>query len=481
MGSDSFNYGHNAKNAGRSLDVDSFIKNRTRGAFDDNLITEKHLKDAGSLTLWLHVKAPINVRWCHQWWKRIQVEDKQTGRKEWRCFFTRINSHEQDDAVLINQYRRKKGARVYAPTDAFGKLCEGVYQAVRAGSLSWLEPLVRFDSDRRDEIKIVRAGDFYGGFGDRDLGDEELEEMKAAGVYAKDAWKQSLSASARYAFCVVNEEDLGGGNKVFDVSDGIGRKWQKAIEGAQADFGPEKGNPKKTPYPFKVVYDENARGPEKYTVRALIGKAPTSEVLDLIREEDPADQSDLIALYDPDELRASIEAHAVAPKILLPLLDAAFPARDPVFAKRAEVAAQREEQLTNEERKAADLPSADPFYSCDACDSDREAKTLAETDDACPKCGAHYDLTADPAKLLTRRCLTPDCGEQVVLAAEVGVECACAKCGAVHLDTEPGPAGWKVTKPAPAKEPEKPAEANPPLVGRRGPRGAKKAADAQGS
>lgn len=481
MGSGDFNYGHGAKNAGRDLDVDSFIKNRTRGAFDDNLITEKHLKDAGSLTLWLHAKAAINVRWCHQWWKRIQVDDKQTGRKEWRCFFTRINSHERDDQVLINQYRRKKGQRVYAPEDAFGKLCESIYQAVRAGSLSWVEPLVRFDSDRRDEIKIVRAGDFYGGFGDRDLDDDQLEELKAAGVFVKDAWKQSLSASARYAFCVVNEDDVGGGNKVFDVNDGIGRRWQRAIEGAIADFGPEKGNPKKTPYPFKVAYDENAKGADKYAVRALVGKAATSEMLDLIREEDPADVSDLVALYDPDELRASIEAHAVAPKILLPLLDASFPVRDPSRARAAE---KPPADKPREEPKPA---AREPLYSCDACDADRDAKTLAAEDEACPKCGARYDLAADPAALLTRRCMTAECGEQMQLPAP-GAEAACGKCGAVHAvvpgaDGEPlaGPEGWKLVRPAPAKEPEKAAaaEATPPLVGRRG--GKKKAADAPAS
>lgn len=481
MGRDDFNYGHGATHAGRDLDVDGFIKNRTRGAFDDNLITEKHLKDAGDLTLYLHTKAPINVRWCHQWWKRIQVEDKASGRKEWRVFFTRLNSHEREDEVLVYQYRRKKGVRVYTPTDPFGVLCEAVFQAVRDEQLSWLEPLVRFDSDRRDECKVVRAGDFYGGFNDRDLDDEAKEEARAAGVFVKDAWKQSLLAQARYAFCVVNEDDVAGGNKVFDVNDGIGRRWQKAIDGALNDFGAEKGNPKKTPYPFKVVYDENAKGADKYAVRALCGKAPSSEVLDLIREEDPADVSDLVALYDPDELRASIEAHAVAPKVLLPMLDRAFPPRDPARARRAEELRDTSQKRDTVPEEPAGPKRGEPLYSCDACDEDRDARTLAETDEACPKCGARYDLTSDPAALVTRRCLTPDCGAQVVLGG-VGAEVSCAKCGAVHATVAdadgsalPGPSGWKIVRAA-APHPEVAAAEPPKPVGRRG--GKKKAGDA---
>ena len=82
MGETSFNYGANyQRGSARALGVDAFIKNRTRAAFEDNRISEKQLKDEGSITFWLHTRAPIEVMWCHPWRVRKELEDKKSGRK----------------------------------------------------------------------------------------------------------------------------------------------------------------------------------------------------------------------------------------------------------------------------------------------------------------------------------------------------------------------------------------------------------------
>jgi len=465
MGETSFNYGKNKGGGARSLGVDAFIKNRTRAGFEDNRLGVKQLKDEGELTIWLHTKAEIEVVWKHPWRKRVEVEDKKTGRKEWKVFYSPIVSHERpievggelQDAVMLHQRRRKKGERVYPPSDPFGKLCEAVFQEVRAGRLPFTEPLVEFRADRRDECVLYRAADFYGGFDERDLDEEEAEAARAAGVYLKDAWKQSLLASAFYVFCGVNDADPSGGQKVITLPDSVGRRIQKAVEGAIKDFGPVKGDPTKTPYPIKLVYDEDAKAAaDKYAARALCGREPSAEVREMITEEEPADTADEVAPYDPDELRAQIEAHAVAPKVLLPLLDACFPPSK--GGKKGAVA---------DEKKAP--PARVPMYSCDHCDEDEEARTLAATDEACPKCGAQYDLAAEPARLKTRPCLA--CKAQVPLGAP-GVEVKCPSCGVEHLETAGvrGPSAWaRVAAPEPKAE-EK-------VVGRRG-GSRKKAGDA---
>lgn len=456
MSNGSFNYGHNRQDAGRSLGVDDFLKNRTRGGFDDAVITEKHLREAGrdGLTLWLHTKVGINVRWCHQWFKRVKIRAKEGGREEWRVFFTRLNSHEvgaEGDLVMVNQYKRKRGVRVHPPTCPFGKFAEEVYQAVRDGELSWLEPIVRFESDKRDETRLLRAGDFYGGFNERRLEPGAVEEAREAGVFVKDAWKQSLTAGARYAFFVACEGEA----KVFDANDTIGQKWQKAIEGAIADYGPEKGNPKKNPYPFRVVHDDDAKGSDRYVVRALYGRAPTSEELDLIREEEPADASDLLALYDPDELRAQIEEYAVSRKLVLPLLDRSFPTRDPSRSR-----APAREPEGGGRPAADDAAPADERYDCLHCGA-VEVKSAEEY--VCPKCGAEED---EEGRLVTRPCTK--CGAQVRLAGAYGEEAVCPKCGAVHAENEVVAEGgtevrWTfVRAPEPEAAAEQPAEAAKP-------------------
>ena len=466
MGETSFNYGANyQRGSARALGVDAFIKNRTRAAFEDNRISEKQLKDEGSITFWLHTRAPIEVMWCHPWRVRKELEDKKSGRKEWRVFFSRLVSHEPPtevggelkDLVMQNQRRRKKGVRAYPPTDAFGKFCEAVFQEVRAGRIPFTEPLVEWKADRRDETVLLRAADFYGGFDERDLDDDEAEAARAAGVYLKEAWKNSVLATARYVFCGVNDADLAGGQKVFDFNDAIGRKIQRAVEGAIKDFGPEKGDPTKRPYPIVIEYDEDAKvAAEKYTARALVGRDPSPEVREMIVDDEPADSSDTTAPYDPDELRAQIEAHAVAPKVLLPLLDACFPPSK--GGKKGAVA---------DEKKAP--PARVPMYSCAHCDEDEEAKTLAEDDTACPKCGATYNVEVDPDRPVTRPCLA--CNAQVPLGAP-GVEVKCPSCGVEHLETAGvrGPSAWaRVAAPEPKAE-EK-------VVGRRG-GSRKKAGDA---
>lgn len=466
MGDSSFNYGHNRGGGARSLGVDAFIKNRTRAGFEDNRLGVKQLKDEGELTIWLHTKAAIEVVWKHPWRVRKEVEDKKTGRKEWKVFYSPIVSHERpvevggelQDAVMLHQRRRKKGERVYPPSDPFGRLCEAIFQEVRAGRLPFTEPLVEFKADRRDECVLYRAADFYGGFDERDLSEEEAEAARAAGVYLKDAWKQSLLASAFYVFCGVNDADPSGGQKVITLPDSVGRRIQKAVEGAIKDFGPVKGDPTKTPYPIKLIYDEDAKAAaDKYAARALCGREPTAEVREMIVDEEPADTADEVAPYDPDELRAQIEAHTVATKVLLPLLDACFP--------------PSKGRAKSEPSKADKAPAkSEPEFSCDHCDEDEEARTLAATDEACPKCGALYDLSQDPARLKTRPCL--ECKTQVPLGPP-GQGIACPKCGLVHVEQDGvrGPAAWARIEPAAAKAEEK-------VVGRRGAR-TKKAGDAK--
>lgn len=433
MGNGDFNYGYGADYAGEGGGVDDFLKTRTRGNYDSNVISDKQLKDAAEDGVKVVPMAKVvggdrksyRLRWVYPWVKRVEAKSRAGGEgKEWRVWMQPLNSYDRSN-VHLEQKKRRNGERKVPPTDAFGKFAECVYQAVRAGEIDWLEPIVEFRSVVLEESRVFRAGAFYGAYSDMNLSKVQVDELVKVGITPRDAWKHELLARARFTFYVAHEGEA----KLLDVHDGYGAKIQAAVEGAIAEYK-DKGNPWRNPYPIKVIHHKSARGADKIEVRTLVG-APVSAEDEAAIGGEAADDSDLLALYDLDRLRAEIEAHACSRKLVLPWLDVSFPASSHA-ARAASSAAQGGET-----------------YECPHC----KEPTLRDGVLSCSACGMTVD---DDFAFVTRPCA--ECGVQVAVGAE-GEEVSCPKCGAVHRqDPCPDPDDdvpvWTLVRKGAAEEPK---------------------------
>jgi len=454
----SFNFGANRTVAGSEMDVDGFLNHRSRDRSGDTILRSSEWKKEGKLDLWLHTKSRIAAVWRHSFWRIVERTDKETNKKEKIVVFSPWNCHE-DEQVLKRQFKRRAdGTRVVPPECCpFDKLAEAVRMMAVRGEIRWTDPILKFEGDDRSQTTLVRAGDFWGAFSSGDLSEEEIGQMRRAGVAKRDAWKTSLVPKCSYVFCGADDANLGDGPRILIEGEALGRAMQRAIEREIERHGSkELGNPFKHPVLFRWTFDDSKDFSDKYDVRVL-GKQPSDEVLAVIRDAEPPDTSDEVARGDVDELRALLESHAL---VKLPL-DACFPARDAASAQP----------------KPAASPSApagiegSERYDCDHCGG----KEVMSIDDlACPKCGANYgQITEDGGQstvLFTRPCTA--CKEQIALPGRgapgtFGDHVKCSQCGAEHFEERgenDGPVEWFFVEP---KAPEGPKEEPKPAARRR--------------
>lgn len=426
MSETSFNFGANRTVAGREMDVDDFLGHRSRDRSSNVLLRSSEWKKEGKIDLWLHTGTKIASVWRHSFWRVVEREDKETKRKEKVVVFSPWNCHE-DEQTLKRQYKRRTdGTRVVPPERCpFDKLAEEVRGMVKRGELRWTDPVLKFEGDDKSQSVLVRAGDFWNAFGSKDLDQDEIGQLRRAGVDRRNAWKTALLAKCSYLFVAVDDTDLAAGARILIEGEALGRAMQKAIsEKMEEAFELHKdkllGNPFKNPYLFRWTYDDAKDFADKYGAKAFM-KKPSDEVLAIIRDAEPPDTSDELAFGDVDELRALLETHAV---VKLPL-DACFPPRDPVGTQ---------------EKPKDSPPSLDgpERFDCDHCGA-KEAMTIDDL--ACPKCNATYGQIQDgegvATVLFTRPCTA--CKAQIALPGTgapgaFGEHVKCGQCGAEHFE-----------------------------------------------
>jgi hypothetical protein len=324
MSDTSFNHGANRHVAGAEHDIDGFTRHRTSSRASDLIIKNDDWKKGG-LRLWLHTKAPIASVWHHQFFKVIEKREDKAKLPiffKWNCW--------EDEKVNVDRFKRRRdGSRTNPPKDCpFCLLIEEVRLAVASRALRWTDEILKFEGDNRADTKLIRAGDFWGAFSSRDLDDDEIADLRRAGVNRNEAWKTALTPKCEYVFCGADDDNLGDGCRIIVPPGIMGERMQDAIVREQKRNGRDKGNPRLNPYLFEWTHDDRAKvAKDSYRVDVL-GKAPTDEVLKIIRDTEPPDTSDLIAWGDADELRALLEGHSVLDaRLWIPMLDKAFPTR----------------------------------------------------------------------------------------------------------------------------------------------------------
>lgn len=274
----------------------------------------KGWKEKGKLYAWLHTQQlPIGL-WRHNFPQLIVREDKDTRKIVKNVWGQSFNCHENEATLLKQHFRDKNtGVREIIPEACpICRMIEWVFQEVRAGRLSWTDPVFDFRGadDNREDITLHAGGLYnaYSDFGNK-LSGEQKDEMKKAGIFASEAWKENTKAGLSYVFTVVDNDDVGKGVQITVEKKSLGDRVKGAINDALESKGVEGGNPQITPYCIEFIFDDTKQMDKMYGARIIDRIKLTSDIEELIRSE-PPDLAQVIAPCNLKEVRANMEKHA---------------------------------------------------------------------------------------------------------------------------------------------------------------------------
>ena len=264
------------------------------------------------LRFWLHTEAFIDPLWRHGWPRLVELD--KDGERESHIWSGHFHCWE-DDKVVSQQYKRtREGGREQPP-----KVCpmclflEHLRFKVEHGDIDWLDPIFEFDAPDDETATILYAAAMYNGI-PRELGDDEKEEMKAAGIRRSDSWKQNTMAKCSYVLTGVDDESVSDGIQIIIENTLTGDKLRTEIRKQIKRAGPTKGNPLKTPYPFLLEYMKEEREiQKKYDVTALDvdDDGVPGDVTELIKGTEPPSIAGICKPGDVALLRSVMEDHIV--------------------------------------------------------------------------------------------------------------------------------------------------------------------------
>lgn len=380
--------------ASRTMSFDDWMDHKGSSGGGDYL---KKWKEDGTVDVVLHPAASPAVVWSHSWYS--VVVDKETKKSKMR--FTRFNSLESERVLTKQRFRRPDGSREFPPELCpFSLLLEWVRTAIEDGRMSWVDPI--FDIDAGEDGTTIHAGGFCNLFGRDDLTDDELSELRKAGIRRDEAYTENGAARMQYVLPVVPYDEPVLGCVVAIETQALGDKLKKCIRDRREDLGDEKGDPRKSPVVFRWTYDEKKSFSHKYDVKVISSlpvdpeqlpdKAPATQVEKITQLQAAlnATPPSIAKLTDPSnlvQLRRSFEkfwAHKVSPP-----WDELF-ARAMAAAKGTPAAQDPDDDSEDDtdESSETDTNSAaggDEEVACDKC-----GKGMPETADTCPHCGAKY-------------------------------------------------------------------------------------------
>lgn len=381
--------------ASRAMNFDDWMNHKGSSGGGDVL----KWKEQGQVDVVLHPGAAPAVVWSHTWYG--VGKDKESGKE--KLLFKRFNSMESERVLQKQRFRRPDGSREFPPELCpFSLTLEWVRSQIEEGKISWVDPI--FDIAAGEDGEIVHAGGFCNLFGRDDLTEEELAELRKAGIRRDEAYTENGAARMQYVLPVIPYEEPVLGCVIAIETQTLGDKLKKCIRDRREDLGDEKGDPRKAPVVFRWTFDEKKTFSNKYDVK-VISSLPVSP--DQLKDGAPAAQVEkleqLVAaleaqppsiqkLVEPSNLvglRKSFErfwVHAVKPpwdELFARAMAAAKgtpAALDPDHAEDDEAGGEADDTTTSDD--AAE--SADEV-ACDKC-----GNGMPETADTCPSCGAKY-------------------------------------------------------------------------------------------
>lgn len=306
------------------MSLDSFLGHKSRDAGAAYLGS---WKEDGQIDILLHTKADIASKWTHGIVEVKLVKDGKNDDAEEVPRF-RWNGYTcwEEESVLQRQFKRDydTGRRKFPPVicpDCL--LLEWLREQVESGELSWTEPVFKFraiDKDGDEEIKLYHAGGLYGAFGTRDMSDEQEDELKAAKIVRREAWKESIIAKMSYVFSVLPYADPSKGVVVATETASLGDKVKSLIMKTREEFGDEEGDPRKNPYVIRWKFDDGKNVPfdKKYDAVRMSKLKITEEMMEAITSGDGPDIDPYLRVRDPYVHRAMLEEACVLKKVKIP-------------------------------------------------------------------------------------------------------------------------------------------------------------------
>jgi RNA polymerase subunit RPABC4/transcription elongation factor Spt4 len=425
----------------KGLGIHEFLSHSSRGGGGKIL----DWKQEGRVKVFLHPRAPIHPVWRHNWYKVVEVEDKDTKEKVKKVFQFRFGCHETEAICRKSRFRdRETSVREYPPAICpLDMMVEAVVHLVVTGKIAWTDPVFEFRGDDPEYDVTLTAAGLYGGYNRKSFSKEQIAQMRKAGVRRDEAWKEDARVKLAYVFQVVDADDPSDGIVTAIEPALLGDKVKAEIGKVMKRKGRESGDPTLHPYPLEWTIDEDQEDfGKKYDATAL-EEPPSAGVLDLFKQE-PESIDKYIEPGDCLALLESMRAHCVLDEGLLDFERIFKPARDAGLMKprpKPEDEHSDSDDDDAEEDDEATTTSKEELYDCDVCG----AATMRDTDLACPACGAEYD----EAGLAKRKCAA--CGTLCTIARDED-RTICPACATIHSSRE-----WEVIKKGGQAPAEKPA------------------------
>jgi hypothetical protein len=401
--------------------IDDFLNHRTNSGDRASFFK---WKDKGEADVWLHTKCMPKPVWRHQIPKLVPIEDKDTKETHIMLWSENAVCHE-DEEILRAQYQRDDdGARKKTPTKCgLCRYVEWVFQQVQQEKLSWTDPVLHFEGFTKEKIKgnweyvetelTLHAGGLYGAF-QKVEDDDEKRELKEAGIFLKEAWKEKMLASCNYIFRIVDNKSIKDGVQIAIEASLLGDKVKTVISDRMQSVGRDKGNPMVTPYAIRWKYnDKEKEFGKKYHALPLEEERISQTIRDLIIEAEPPDITRLTEPYNQATVRAFFEKHSVLKNVPWDKLfrkessagksTTAGAEAEKASSKKAPDSEPDDPDETQVRKKQDDGPPKgyttstgifipeDDAVECNKCD-----KPMHESWNKCVECGKTYEGGEDP-------------------------------------------------------------------------------------
>jgi hypothetical protein len=434
--------------------MDQFLGHSSKSGGTGQFLRGWRKRPVPAVNVVLHVGAPIIALWQHGIPRIFEKKDEKSGDVtrvvfggNWNCL--------EDESVLIKQYRRDRdtGERVLPPVVCpVCRLLEALRVLYAEGKVGFSDDVFRWEGDDPKDVQVMTLGGMLNLYGNNRLSDEEKQAMKDAGIKLTEAWKENAWSKCNYLFVVVDYDEPEAGVQIAIETTGLGDATKECIHSQIVSEGEERGNPILDPYVIKWEHHPNAKEFNKKYKAYPVRKMPiTPQVRELI-DSDPPDIDNLIRGGNVSKLRAELEARCV-------LEDPSIIPWDDVFGP-AEAAGYGDKE-EEEEPEPEELPPPPPKKKVEAVSKQKvEAPPIKqETVPAGRKRKEPPKVEPEPEPELEE---PPSHEDSTIPCDECGAPMSatatkCEKCGAEYeVEAEPEPA--KVEPPAkPAKATPKPA------------------------
>lgn len=416
---------------GNQLDLNSFLGHSTRSSDGSQFLRGWRKRNPPAVNVFLHPGAPIIAIWQHGLPHIYEREDDQTrkvtrnvGGGVWNCL--------ESEDTLRKQYRRDDDGQRIAPPQLcpLCKLIEVVRTMIDTGDLTFCAPLFKWEGSDPTKAQIVTAGGLINAYGRKDLTEDEVAQMRAAGIRASEGWKESLIAKCNYLFQVIDADEVDAGVQIAIETTSLGDHVKEVIKGQMIAMGEVDGNPILKPYAIRWEHHPNEKEFQKKYKAIAMPRIKVTAAIRALFDEDPPTVDHIVTPGNVATLRAELEAKSL---VDLPWddifgaaeaaaeADAPKPASTKPKGKRkgkgkgkpkpppppepdddaddegdeaddeAPPPKQKRKQKPKPEPKPKpkrkQKPKAKPQIACDEC-----GKMMDEDATVCPHCGAEYEL-----------------------------------------------------------------------------------------